>query len=155
MARGLSCLVTRGILAPPPGTGSLWILNHCTTRGVPIFSLLTPAYYPWWIQRLLVTSRFWALLELYSTWKDSCWLPQPLCHPQAVLFLLFPSANSVTIYPTSVCHAVIEIRSVVVSTHGFYVLLCFCFFIPFYFHLGGALGGRIVYVLSFLINKNE
>ena len=149
----LNCPVTCGILAPRPGVGNLQICNHWTTREVLVFSLLAPPY-PW-IQRLLMTSMFWALLELYSTWKKSCWLQHALCHPQAVLFLPFPSANSVTTYPTSVCLTVTEIWSVVVATHRRYVLSCSCFFIPFYFHLGGALGGRIMYVLSFLINKNE
>ena len=56
--------------------------------------------------------------------EKSCWLPHPLCHPQAVLFLLFPSANLATIYPASDCHAVTGIWSVVVATHGLCVLLC-------------------------------
>lgn len=37
--------------------------------GTSQFSSLLAPPYPW-VQRLLVTSVFWALLELYSTWKS-------------------------------------------------------------------------------------
>lgn len=141
MARGLSCPETCGILAPPPGVGNLPVFFTFSST----LSLGSEA-----AGDISVLGFAGVIFNL----EKSCWLLHLLCHPQAVLFLLFPSANSVTIYPTSVCHTVTGIWSVVVATHGLCVLLCLCFFIPFYFHLGGALGGRIMNVLS-LIKMNK
>ena len=95
MACGLSCPETCGILASPPGVGNLQIHNHWTTREVPVFQLLAPPY-PW-VQRLLVTSVFWALLELYSTWKSLVGshipsaIPRQSCFCFSLLLIWLPS----------------------------------------------------------------
>ena len=94
----------------------------------------------------------WAFPELFSNWIMSCWLLHFLCHPQAVLFLLFPSDNPLTIHSMSVCNNVIEIWSVVVSAYMLYVLLCSCFFIPL-LSFGWRFWRKVMYVPLSLIHK--
>lgn len=71
---------------------------------------------------------------------------------QAVLFLLFPSDNPLTIHSMSVCNNVIEIWSVVVSAYMLYVLLCSCFFIPL-LSFGWRFWRKVMYVPLSLIHK--
>lgn len=135
---GLAAL-RHGIFGSPPGVGNS-----------QFSSLLAPPY-PW-VQRLLVTSVFWALLELYSTWKSlvgsyiSSAIPRQSYFCFSLLLIRLPS---ILLLSATLLLEYGRLWSLLMDSVSFYVCVSLFLFTSF-----GWSFGRKDNECS-LINKNE